>query len=570
MYAHQRDGFEFIWKNIEGSLNLDELKKQTSISENGCIISHAPGTGKTRLTIMFIQSYLELYPCSEVLIIAPCCMLYTWEEEFKKWKVNIPFHSLNKLEFSSRELDKAVNIVRQARGQDKESTRFIKLLSWKKGESVLGLSYKLFEQLAGDRVFNSTYTSEDKKKQLQHLDSLQVMKMLQQLLVLDEGHTPRNENSLIWKALTRIETRKRIILSGTPFQNNFRKLYNTLCLVRPEFADKFVDNDNEQGKSQKTTLGGWYSLTSGFAKKDEYSVNKLRDIIYKMAHVYKGNILIDTLPGLRDSVVVLKPLELQTAILEITLAIKNGHCVSLISVHPSLLLHSQLVEKPGLAAYKPQLEALKLNPQVAVKTKFLIELIRLSQALNERVLVFSQYTHPLALIRDQLKSHFGWCDPGKEIMYMDGGMEVKQRQASISSFNDPTSGVKVLLASTKACSEGISLVAASRVVLRDVVWNPSVERQAISRAHRIGQKRRVYVYHLIAGQMESSKYDRQTQKDCLSELVFTSTQGERVEGQSAVTEDIILQEMVQHKNTCQMFDKIINQKKESSLIDTFG
>ncbi|KAK1353067.1 hypothetical protein POM88_052905 [Heracleum sosnowskyi] len=74
---------------------------------------------------------------------------------------------------------------------------------------------------------------------------------------------------------------------------------------------------------------------------------------------------------------------------------------------------------------------------------------------------------------------------------MDGNLEAKQRQSFISSLNDLKSKVQVLLASIKACSEGINLVGASRVVLLDVVWNPSVERQAISRAraYRIGQKK---------------------------------------------------------------------------------
>lgn len=57
------------------------------------------------------------------------------------------------------------------------------------------------------------------------------------LLVLDEGHTPRNTRSLIWKALKMIKTDKCIILLGTPFQNNFEELYNTLLLVRPKFLD---------------------------------------------------------------------------------------------------------------------------------------------------------------------------------------------------------------------------------------------------------------------------------------------------------------------------------------------
>ncbi|KAI7979107.1 SNF2 domain-containing protein CLASSY 3 [Camellia lanceoleosa] len=157
---------------------------------------------------------------------------------------------------------------------------------------------------------------------------------------------------------------------------------------------------------------------------------------------------------------------------------------------------------------------------------------------------------------------------------MDGKCDAKQRQSSISLLNDPASEVQVLLASTKACCEGINLVGASRVVLLDVVWNPSVERQAISRAYRLGQKKIVYVYRLItSGTMEGEKYIRQAEKDRLSELVFSSSDGGVCRSEKiscTVSEDEILQEMVQHEKLSHMFEKILNQPKESDLIDTFG
>ena len=85
---------------------------------------------------------------------------------------------------------------------------------------------------------------------------------------------------------------------------------------------------------------------------------------------------------------------------------------------------------------------------------------------------------------------------------MDGKLDVNQRQILINSLNDPKCDVKVLLASTKACSEGISLIGASRVVLVDIHWNPSVEQQAISRAYRKGQTKFVHVYYQVTSKCE--------------------------------------------------------------------
>ncbi|CAH8361172.1 unnamed protein product [Eruca vesicaria subsp. sativa] len=86
-------------------------------------------------------------------------------------------------------------------------------------------------------------------------------------------------------------------------------------------------------------------------------------------------------------------------------------------------------------------------------------------------LVFSQYIDTLELIRDQISAIFGWTE-GEEILYMQGQLKLTIRQYLINNFNRPDSKSKVLLASTGACSEGIHLVGASRVVLLDVVWKP--------------------------------------------------------------------------------------------------
>ncbi|CDP18402.1 unnamed protein product [Coffea canephora] len=155
---------------------------------------------------------------------------------------------------------------------------------------------------------------------------------------------------------------------------------------------------------------------------------------------------------------------------------------------------------------------------------------------------------------------------------MDGKRDEKNRQSSISSLNDPSSKVKVLFASTKACSEGINLSGASRVVLLDVVWNPAVERQAISRACRLGQKKSVYVYHLItSGTLEVEKYAQQTNKDRLSDLVFSSQDRKRNKSRiSSVFKDKILEGMLDNKMLNDIFENVIHQPKESNAFSNFN
>ncbi|KAB1206074.1 SNF2 domain-containing protein CLASSY 3 [Morella rubra] len=82
-------------QNIAGGIYVDKLKNQTNFPGGSvCIVSSAPGYGKTCLTIVFLQTYLKLNLTCRPIIVAPCSMLLIWEEEIRKWKYDIPFHNL--------------------------------------------------------------------------------------------------------------------------------------------------------------------------------------------------------------------------------------------------------------------------------------------------------------------------------------------------------------------------------------------------------------------------------------------------------------------------------------------
>ncbi|KAL8538675.1 hypothetical protein ACS0TY_000621 [Phlomoides rotata] len=558
MYPHQLEGFEFLWRNIAGEVRIKNLQRLPSHGGRGCIISHAPGTGKTRLTIVFLQTLMSLYPNCRPMIIAPCGMLLSWEQELKKWNVGINFHNLNTTKLSDQENRTLIEVAgSKVCKKSTDLIRYIKLLSWMKGGSILGVGYRLFEGLAGE--------SGGKFKKVL-LESPGVM-------VMDEGHTPRNDQSLMWKALTKVRTRRRVILSGTPFQNNFTELYNTLCLVNPSFGH-LITSTGRPGRRGRVKADacrdGWGILTDSI---NRYSTNddglkKLRLMIKPFVHVHRGSILEKTLPGLRDCLIILKPTDLQTKLLECTAGVdsylEQSNLASLISVHPWLV-----AKKPEFSDHKRTLKSLKTDPNAGVKTRFLMKLIRLSTTLNEKVLIFSEFIPPLIHIKKLLKSNFKWNE-GREIMYIDGNVKSEERQRLIYDFNKKNGNAKVMLASQKACSEGINLVGASRVVLLDVAWNPSVERQAICRAYRLGQEKMVYVYHLVT-LMEVNKYERQAEKERISELIFSAGGGGGAfSGGSGVGEDQVLEAMVRQENGRSMFERIVHQPKESDLVNSFG
>ncbi|KAM3410280.1 hypothetical protein ACQJBY_002469 [Aegilops geniculata] len=584
MYQHQREAFEFMWTNLVGDIRLDELKHGAKPDVvGGCVICHAPGTGKTRLAIVFIQTYMKVFPDCRPVIIAPRGMLFAWEEEFKKWDVNVPFHIMNTTDFSGKEDRDICRLIKKEHRTEK-LTRLVKLLSWNKGHGILGISYGLYMKLTSEKKSGCTEGNKVRTILLENPG----------LLVLDEGHTPRNERSIMWKTLGKVKTEKRIILSGTPFQNNFLELYNILCLVRPRFGEMFltekkvgrrhyVSKKRQDKFSDKYEKGVWASLTSNVT---DDNAEKVRSILKPFVHIHNGTIL-RTLPGLRESVIVLKPPPLQKSIIRKVENIGSGnnfeheYVISLASTHPSLVTAINMSEEEASLIDKPMLERLRSNPYEGVKTRFVIEVVRLCEALKEKVLIFSQFIQPLELIKEHLSKLFKWR-VGKEILQMDGKIQPRYRQTSIEVFNNPDSDAKVLLASTRACCEGISLTGASRVVLLDVVWNPAVGRQAISRAFRIGQKKFVYTYNLITyGTGEGDKYDRQAEKDHLSKLVFSQedefnnvrnmlSKAEMDHCSKLISQDKVLEEMASHDQLKGMFLKIHYPPTESNMVFTYN
>nr|GLL48641.1 hypothetical protein DM860_001842 [Ipomoea trifida] len=549
MYQHQIDGFEFMWKNIAGDLEIENLKVLPSDKGKGCIISHAPGTGKTGLSVVFLQAFMKLFPMCRPVVIAPRSMLLTWENEFVKWDADIPFHNLNNPKLSGKENVTDVQgsnwKIFKRKSKGRELNRTLKLYSWANGSGILGITYRLFEKLAGE-------SAEDEKVR-------RILLKYPGILVLDEGHTPRNDESLMWRALSKVETPLRIILSGTPFQNNFQELYNTLCLVSPEFSVPAPSSTRNFLQKGKAVRNKWTSITSSIVNDENgRRIEELKAMISPFVHVHKGHILLEKLPGLRDALVHLKLTEMQQRLLDLVSKknfIEQDNLMTLISVHPSLAPEN--ICKNGE-------KDLELDPTAGVKTNFVFELVKLCSAHGERVIVFSRLIEPLSLIKQQLLHHIKWSE-NEEILYMDGKIDAKYRQDRISAFNNPASVAKVLLASTASCCEGINLIGASRIVLLDVVWNPSITRQAISRAYRLGQTKVVYVYNLISSTFEAKKYECQARKDRMSELVFSARENHsRTENPSAA--DVILEAMAENERLRGMFELIVHQPKTQQML----
>lgn len=184
MHPHQLEGFKLMSRNL-----VEE-------DSGGCMLAFAPGTGKSFLVICFIQSFMVRVPNARPMIVAPKSMLRPWMQEFKKWEV---------------EEIKVMNLY--------EADNQLEMLKeWQETSSVLLVGYSQFTNMNGEI---GRYFTEGPG-----------------LMVLDEGHLARTESTKILKSLTRVHTKRRILLSGTPFNNNFEEFYTTLELVRPGFMHR--------------------------------------------------------------------------------------------------------------------------------------------------------------------------------------------------------------------------------------------------------------------------------------------------------------------------------------------
>ncbi|GMY22972.1 SNF2 domain-containing protein CLASSY 3-like [Fagus crenata] len=216
-----------------------------------------------------------MFPDCGPVIIAPASLLLTWEEEFKKWNVGVPFHNLNNLEFSGKESVAAVNVLNKSRHQtqDKNAIHMVKLFSWCQDKSILGVSYSLYEKLAGEK-FSKDEGTNFKRKVARETENEKFRKILLNfpgLLVLDEGHTPRNQRSSIWKET---DERKKVM---------------------KEVQD---------------------SISSSAGSHADEEIKKFKALVAPFVNVHKGSILQKSLPGLRDCVVVLNPPDMQKRLLE--------------------------------------------------------------------------------------------------------------------------------------------------------------------------------------------------------------------------------------------------------------
>ncbi|PSS19109.1 Protein CHROMATIN REMODELING like [Actinidia chinensis var. chinensis] len=502
MKPHQVEGFNFLLSNL--------------VTENpgGCIMAHAPGSGKTFMIISFMQSFLAKYPHAKPLVVLPRGILATWKKEFQRWQVeDIPLYDF----YSSK--------------ADNRSQQLEVLKQWAEQKSILFLGYKQFSSIVCDTDSSKIAVT-----------CQEILLTYPSILILDEGHTPRNENTDVLNSLKKVQTPRKVVLSGTLYQNHVKEVFNIFDLVRPKFlkmetSRSIIKRILGRVPSVKRYVKAkgldnvFYESVEHALQKDENFKRKttvirdLREMTSKVLHFYKGDFL-DELPGLVDFTVYLtlsptQKHEIQE-LRKLNRKFKISSDGSALYVHPqlrNLLKISPTREREGLEDAKMDQILEKLDVKDGVKAKFFLNMLGLCESGGEKLLVFSPYLQPLKFLERLAVKVKGWS-LGKEIFVITGDSSSEIREWSMDRFNT-SPDAKVFFGSIKACGEGISLVGASRIIILDVHLNPSVTRQAIGRAFRPGQEKKVYTYRLVAADSpEEEDHATCFRKESISKMWF--------------------------------------------------
>ncbi|XP_042497125.1 SNF2 domain-containing protein CLASSY 1-like [Macadamia integrifolia] len=583
LHSHQKKAFEFLWKNIVGSLIPAEME-QCSKRTGGCVISHSPGAGKTLVIIAFLESYLKMFPGKRPLILAPKTTLYTWYKEMKKWDVSFPVYQIHvRANFRhgilNHEVEEPVGDRRPNLFDQHVMDCLEKIQKWHEHPSILLMGYTSFLTLTrdGSKYEHRRYIG-------------RILKRSPGILVLDEGHNPRSTKSRLRKALMKVKTDLRILLSGTLFQNNFSEYFNTLCLARPVFVYEVLRklNPNTKYRKERKCYNSMETLARRFftekiAKKIKSKLveerrrglSRLRKITKGFIDVYEGGVQ-DSLPGLQSYTLLMKSTviqqDLQTRLQNQKVAYKGYPLelellITLGSIHPWLITTVACADKYFTMEELQDLKKHRLDLKKGSKVRFVVSLVQKCIMKMEKVLIFAHNIAPISLFVEIFEMIFGW-QMGEEILVLQGDQELYERARVMDKFEESDGPSRVLLASITACAEGISLTAASRVVLLDSEWNPSKTKQAIARAFRPGQERIVYVYQLLAsGSLEEEKYGKTTWKEWVSSMIFSEAiVDDSSHKQVENIDDDVLREIVED-DQAELFHTIMKHDKLSNGLD---
>ncbi|XP_041268921.1 DNA repair and recombination protein RAD54B [Onychostruthus taczanowskii] len=494
---HQKEGILFLYECVMGMRVSGRF---------GAILADEMGLGKTLQCIALVWTLLRQgpYGCKPVLkralVVTPGSLVKNWKKEFQKWL--------------GSERIKVFTV-----DQDHKVEEFMGSPLY----SVMIISYEML---------------------LRSLDQIQAVEF--NLLICDEGHRLKNSTIKTTTALSSLSCERRIILTGTPIQNDLQEFYALIEFVNPgilgslstyrKIYEEPIVRSREPSATEEEKELGEKRAAELTRLTGLFILRRTQEVINKF------------LPPKKESIIFCRPTPLQLELYRKLLSSRvitsclqgrlenSPHLICIGALkklcnHPCLLFKA--IKEKSCDPMSEEYDESSLYEGVidvfpqdytsdtfcetdSGKLQVLVKLLAAIHELNssERVVLVSNYTQTLNILQDICK-HYGYS-----YTRLDGHTPVSQRQHIVDTFNSKFSPAFIFLLSSKAGGVGLNLVGASHLILYDIDWNPATDIQAMARVWRDGQKHAVHIYRLLTtGSIEEKIYQRQISKQDLSGAV---------------------------------------------------
>lgn len=425
--------------------------------------------------------------------------------------------------------------------------------------------------------------------------------------ILDEGHIIKNGKTKLSKAVKQLSANYRVILSGTPIQNNVLELWSLFDFLMPGFLGTERQFAARYGKpilASRDARSSSRDQEAGVLAMEALHRQVLPFLLRRM----KEDVLQDLPPKIiQDYYCTLSPLQVQLyedfaksrakcdldeTVSSATVAEENekpklkatGHVFQALQYLRKLCNHPALVLTPQHPEYKRITEQLMAQSSSLRDLRHAPKLSALKQLLldcglgnggtseggteavvaQHRLLIFCQLKSMLDIVEhDLLKPHL----PSVTYLRLDGSIPAGQRQSIVSRFNNDPS-IDVLLLTTHVGGLGLNLTGADTVVFVEHDWNPMRDLQAMDRAHRIGQKRVVNVYRLITrGTLEEKIMGLQKFKMSIANTVISQ---ENASLQSMGTDQLLDLFTLDKDGAAEKADTSSGKTSMKSILDNLG
>ncbi len=330
-------------------------------------------------------------------------------------------------------------------------------------------------------------------------------------IVLDESQQIKNKDSQVFKALNALGARHKISLSGTPIENSLSDLWSQMQFINPDLLGAY-------GFFQKTFIAPIEK------QQDEGQKARLRQLVAPYLLRRTKEEVAKDLPPLTERVYYCEMTPEQEKLYErekskarnfLLENYRAGDGQYQLAAQQTLMRLRQIVNHPRMVSKDYDMDSGKFND--------VLEEWNVVRRSGHKVLLFSSFVKYLELFQRE------WDTAGRRYARLNGEMSAKEREAEITRFQDDP-GVQAFLISIKAGGTGLNLTAADYVFVLDPWWNPFVEKQAIARAHRIGQDKNVIALKFITrGSVEEKILVLQERKMQLAEDIIAQPEQLRLD-----------------------------------------